>query len=533
MRPKIPQIEPNWLDKALTFVSPDLGLKRLAARTRLSMLGSYTGARRDRAATENWRTSHGSADADILPDLPVLRERCRDLSRNNPLSRGAINTKVTNVIGTGLTLQARIDYEFLGMTSEEGEAWERNTEREFKLWAESQDCDRERTLNFFDLQDVAFRQVLENGDVFILLPYWKRPGVPYGTCIQLIEADRVCNPNYKMDSLEIAGGVEKDAAGAPTAYHILSQHPGDARPKTADWQHYPAYSPTTGRRNILHLLKKERPEQSRGVPDLAPVLELLKQLGQYTDAEVMAAVVSGMISLFVKSDYPPVHLYDGLNNSGAGFNDPDSGSGTRGNLKLGPGQIAYLASGEEITSPMPGRPNQAFDPFVMSILRQIGVALELPVEVLIKHFTSSYSASRAALLEAWKFFMTRRVWMAAKFCQPIYEEWLAEAVALGRIKAPGYLNGDVAIRKAYAKSEWIGPARGQIDELKEVNAAIERVNAGFSTIEQETEQMNGGNWLDNHNQRVKEATLRKEAGLDQPVTPPKGLVEPGKDNETE
>lgn len=99
-----------------------------------------------------------------------------------------------------------------------------------------------------------------------------------------------------------------------------------------------------------------------------------------------------------------------------------------------------LAPGEKVSSVDPGRPNAAFDPFVMAILRQIGVALEIPFELLVKHFTASYSAARAALLEAWKFFYTQRKWLADNFCQPVYEAWLTEAVLSGRVSAPGFFD---------------------------------------------------------------------------------------------
>lgn len=101
------------------------------------------------------------------------------------------------------------------------------------------------------------------------------------------------------------------------------------------------------------------------------------------------------------------------------------------------------------------------DGFVTSICRQIGAALEIPYELLLKNFTSSYSASRGALLEAWKMFKMRRDWLSNGFCQPIYEEFLAEGIAKGRIYAPGFF-ADPMARKAYCGAEWNGPSQGQI-----------------------------------------------------------------------
>lgn len=100
------------------------------------------------------------------------------------------------------------------------------------------------------------------------------------------------------------------------------------------------------------------------------------------------------------------------------------------------------------------------------------------------------------------------------FCQPIYEIWFAEAVARGRIDAPGFFN-DPAIRAAWCKAEWIGPTQGQIDPVKEVTAATLRVEQGYSTREQETTALTGGNWDDNIEQiRTENERLREAYGTE-------------------
>jgi capsid protein len=138
--------------------------------------------------------------------------------------------------------------------------------------------------------------------------------------------------------------------------------------------------------------------------------------------------------------------------------------------------------------------------------------VEIPFEILIKHFTASYSAAQAALVEAWKFFSARRSWMADKFCQPVYELVIAEAVAKGLLHAPGFF-ADPIIRSAYLGSEWIGPPRGQIDQLKEIKAAETRVNLGITTLSEETAQITGGDWERKHPQSTKEHRMRFDAGL--------------------
>jgi lambda family phage portal protein len=507
-------ITENWIDRAIKFVAPVYSAQRLRARMYDAMVSSYVGASRSDRALSQWNPRIGDADTDSIFDLEALRSRSRDLIRNAPIASGAINTVVTNVVGTGLLLEPQIDADALGMSEQEADEWEAQTEREWCLFAESNEIDARRMLTFSGLQELAFRSILGSGDVLVILPAIQRPGCPYRTKVQLVEADRLSNPDNKADSTGLVGGVEKDSVGAPVAYHIQSTHPGSVLiNQKVTWQRVPAYA-TSGRRNVLHLFNPQRPDQTRGIPYLAPVMKTLKQLDRYTDAEIMAAVLAGMFTVFVKTDAGDGALGPMAPTSETGGSTSDE------DYKIGNGAIVGLAPGESIETANPGRPNSAFDPFVESVLRQIGVGLELPFEILIKHFTASYSAARAAILEAWKFFMMRRQWLALNLCQPVYEAFLWEAVLSGRIHAPGFIS-DPLLRKAYCGALWIGPAKGMINEKAEVEAAGVRLQLGISTLAEETAQLTGGDWDRKHVQQVKEQKLRLKDGLIAPIEPPK------------
>lgn len=498
----------NAIDKIVSVFSPQTALKRELARQHLNILNSgysHHGASRTKKSLLGWRSSGGSPKEDIDENIELLRERSRDLYMGTPLATGAIKTTRTNVVGSGLKLKSQIDYEYLGMTEDEADAWETKVEREFALWADSKNCDVQRMNNFYELQQLAFLSSLMSGDSFVLLPTIPRKNMPYDLRIRIIEADRVCNPQNKKDK-DISGGVEFNEAGELVAYHVLNVHPSSKDACKKEWIRIEAFGKTTGRPNILHLMEAERPEQRRGVPILAPVIESLKQLGRYSEAELMAAVVSGMYTVFIKtenknSDVPALGEAIPIEEQ---LDADDENS-----YELGNGAIIELGENESIDTANPGRPNTAFDGFVTSICRQIGAALEIPYELLVKNFTASYSASRAALLEAWKMFRMRRSWLASDFCQPIYEEWLCEAVAKGRIYAPGFFS-DPLVRKAYSGAEWNGPSQGQIDPLKEVNAATKRIEEGLSTRARETVELTGGDFYKNHRQRVKEEKMRQE-----------------------
>ena len=508
----------NMLDKAIGFFSPERALNRAVARQKLNVFNSYSGsgygqhgASFAKKSLIGWLTRGMSADEDIVDNIETLRTRSRDLYMGSPLATGAIKTVRTNVVGSGLALNAQIDADFLGLTEDQAREWEANVEREWRLWSEGVNCDAERRQNFFQLQSLVLQSALVSGDVFVTMPVIKRPGSVYDLRIGLIEADRVCNPQISLPTnVNVLGGIEIGQYGETVAYWIAKHHPNSYKRTTVqiqqEWKRVPAFGAKSGRRNVLHIMcDVERPAQRRGVPMLAPVIESLKQLSRYSEAELMAAVVSGMFTVFIKSNTPQTPL--GQMFDPAAKVDSDANA-----YELGNGAIVGLEDGEEVQIANPGRPNSAFDGFVIAICRQIGAALEIPYELLVKNFTASYSASRASLLEAWKMFRMRREWLIGNFCQPVYEEWLTEAVVKGRIQAPGFFD-DPAIRAAWCGADWYGDAQGQLDPLKEANAAKVRVEEGFSTREREAAELTGMKYETVHAVRKREEAMRKADGL--------------------
>lgn len=503
----------NLLDKAIRTISPERALKRFEARRKLEILNSgYSrhGGSYAKKSLIGWLSGGSDADADIVDNLETLRNRSRDLYMGSPLATGALKTVRTNVVGSGLALNAQIDAKFLGLTEEQAKEWEEDTEREWRLWSESVNCDAERRQTFFQLQSLVLLSALMSGDVFVTMPIIPRKGCAYDLRIGLIEADRVCDPLNASTTANILGGIEVGTYGETVAYWVAKHHPG-AIPRIGqnlqqEWKRVLAFGTTTGRRNVLHIMSDvERPAQRRGVPMLAPVIESLKQLSRYSEAELMAAVVSGMFTVFVKSNTPDFPLGAGFNPALQVDKDPNA-------YEMGNGSVVALEDGEEVQIADPSRPNPNFDPFVIAICRQIGSALEIPYELLVKNFTASYSASRASLLEAWKMFRMRREWLVGNFCQPIYEEWLTEAVLKGRVQAPGFFD-DPAIRAAWCGAEWFGDAQGQLDPKKEAEAAKIRVEEGFSTREREAAELTGMKYDQVHAVRKREEAMRREDGL--------------------
>ena len=265
----------NFFDKAITAISPEHGLRRAQARRGLEIINSgysHHGANRTKKSLLGWLFHGGSSKEDIEDNLDVLRQRSRDLYMGVPLATGALKTYRTNVVGMGLKLKSQVDSEFLRLSEEQARALETKIEREFALWADSTACDLERLDNFCELQQLAFLNWLMSGDVLVLLPATKRANMPYDLRVRLVEGDRLSNP-WGCTDPNIVGGVEVNASGEVVAYHISTHHPLSWEASAANWQRVEAYGRETGRRNVLHIMNRERIGQRRGVPLLAPVIE--------------------------------------------------------------------------------------------------------------------------------------------------------------------------------------------------------------------------------------------------------------------
>lgn len=489
----------NVIDRVVNYFSPVAARERVHARMQIEASGAFAGASRSRPALKGWRTSREDADGDLNPELDTLRSRSRDLERNNPIAHGALKTKTTYVIGTGLRPEPSIDRDFLGLSSEQAEALQAKILREFELVAGSVEGDASRRKTFYQKQAELYHSSRTNGDAFLLLPFFERGDWPYSTRFRSVEADRVCNPNNKRDDETLSGGFELDENGATAAIHVLQGSPSRRFLRSkAKWERIPLFA-DNGARNVLILSNHNlRAGQTRGVPDLSPVIEVIKQAGRYIDAELMASVISSKFTVFIKSEGGGAR--DPYAPGAGGGGDEDYDDTEPRDLRLGDGLVTELDEGESIETANPGRPNAQFDPFVTALWRQIGGALGIPFEILLKHFTASYSASRAALLQFASYILVDRADVVVNVCQPYYEAIIAEAVARGRLHMPGFFK-DPMIRRAYCRALWHGPVMGEIDELKAANAAEKRLKVGITTHERETRRQVGESWSQVNEQR--------------------------------
>ena len=476
-----------------------------------------------------------SPNEDINWNQYTLRQRGRLMFMSSPIARSAIETQKTKVVGTGLNLHSTIDRDLLKLSPEAAKEWQRNTERQWRLWADNKEnCDAIGMNTFAGLQQLAVTNWLPNGDIFGLFQRDFRTSRmnPFSLRIHMIEADRVCTPYNLMavprggrtdgvaeNGNRIYDGVEVDKHGKAVAIYICSIYPNQTLRDAKDitWQRVELRSARTGLLNYVHIIDTERPDQYRGVSYLAPVIEPMLNITRYTQSEVIGAMIQSWFTAWIKTETNPAD-FPLAEASYGDDDDPDNPpdreiSKNSNEYEMGPGNVLHLGKDEDVKFGSPSIPTPGFDTFVKVLCKDIGAALNSPSDVLRKEFNASYSASRAALMEAWEAFRMRRAWLVERFCQPVYETWLAEAVALGRVNAPGFFT-DPIIRAAWCKAEWLGPVQGQLDPTKEVKADILAVAHGFKTHEQVTREYGGGDWNENVERLKEENAALKAAGTD-------------------
>jgi lambda family phage portal protein len=465
----------NLRDRSLNeFVSTPGGILVPPGLTAQTADSPYRSTSAINRAMAEWFPSSGDADETLLPSLGKLRAQSRDLDRNEAVARGATENIVGNVVGEGLRPQAKLDHEFLGISEAAARQFEKTAEKLYELHSGSTDSDFRRLNPFGINQAIVMRAALLDGDCLVVRRFRPTSGALLGTCIQIIEGGRLENPITGSAETDIREGVELDRDGVPVAYHVRNGSQYRTFSEESSVFRIPRFD-ETGAVQALHLFNTRLPGQTRGEPFLAPVVEKFKQLGRYTNAEIMAAVISAFFSVFVTSEGNGPFG----SKTDAHLASRKPAERERSSQKFGNGLMVNLLPGEKVESVTPGRPNSGFDPFVQAILRQVGIALGLPYEVLVQHFQSSYSASRAALLEAWKFFKLRRSWLVRMLCQPVYEWIIHEAIAVGMLDAPGF--EDPFKRRIYLSAEWIGASMQSIDPLKDAKADEVRLQSGVAS----------------------------------------------------
>jgi lambda family phage portal protein len=434
----------NLIDRVVAAVNPVAGMKRVAARAALDVVTrTYDGAGKGRRVA-NWRAPSSSANTAIGTSIPVLRDRARDLVRNNCWAQRAVGAIAANLVGPGIRLQAR------GGDAARLEA----IEQAWKAWGETTECDADRRLNWYGIQRLVARSVVESGEALVRRR-WRRAedGLAIPLQLQVLEADFLDTSRDTLGrgtSPTIIHGIQFDAIGRREGYWLFGEHPGEGRSwKSTESRFVPASE-------IVHVFRLDRPGQVSGVTWLAPALLKLRELKEYDDAELVRQKIAACFAAFVTRPA-----------------DEDGGAPTneKGELieNVSPGMVDYLEPGEEITFAAPPGSSH-YDPYVRTQLRAVATAMGMPYEVLAQDYSQvNFSSGRMGWIEFGRNLTSwRRELLLTGLCQPVWE-WAREGLDLAGLRTTG------------VTATWTEPRREMIDPTKEVKALVDAVRGGVKS----------------------------------------------------
>lgn len=487
--------------------------------------GAYEGASRIHRETALWSPPIQSPDAEINREKGLLDARGRDMVRNDGYTSGAVAIHKDSIVGGMYMLNARPNWRVLGLTEEWAEEFQAVVEAKFRLWAESPFCypDAARKNTLTGLVRLAIGCYVYGGEVLATAEWLRQRNRPFHTAIQMVNPDRLCNP-YDMDDTEfLRAGVEIDRYGASQAFHFRQGYANDPflNAKAYTWKRVPATKPW-GRLQVIHLIEQMRPDQSRGVAEMVSVLKEMRMTKKFQEIVLQNAVVNATYAAVIESELPREAAFQQLGEGGTNkyaqeyINSIADYIGNSKNIHIDGVKIPHLYPGTKLNLMNAGEPGGVGSGFEESLLRHISAALGLSYEQFSRDYTkTNYSSARASMNETHKFMQSRKKVVADRFATHIYLLWLEEAVAKGEIPlppgAPNFWQG--MNREAYGQCDWVGASRGQIDELKETQAAVLRINAGLSTYEEECARL-GRDFRDVFTQRSREKKSMEDLGLE-------------------
>lgn len=469
-------------DAVVDVFAPRIALRRRGARAKTAAaLAFFEGATSSRTRR---RWSSSSADAEILADLGPVRDNARGIVRDNVYAAAAVRVIEDNVVGSGIKVQACAKAERTGLTDKQVAEWNRQCEEVFETWAEDW-ADATDQETFWDLQRRALRLAIVEGESFAHRVLVNGvPGRKLSTAVEFIDPDRVQNPKRLRDPSKFRDGVEIGARGQPVRYYVTPQHPGDRLSQSSKNEPVALARFRNGFANVVHVFRRDRPGQSRGISAFAPAIAQFDHAHHYTESEMIAARANAQVAMFVNRpvteqdpDIYPVQETVG----------DDATSSATTNVyheNLDAGTIEYLNEGETIQGFIPNRPNSGYGEFIVRILRGIAASLDISYELLAKDFGGmNYSSARVALLESRRGFEAlQQSLVIGQFSRPWYRNVIQEAVLRGILKRPKGWNTN---QEAFLETRWVPPSWGWVDPVKEITAAALAIEKNLSTPQQE------------------------------------------------
>jgi len=472
----------------------------------------------------------------LTADYWTLRARSVQLYKQNLYARGTIRRLVTNIINTGLALEATPDEQILGVELDSLGDWSELVENRFHLWERSPAlCDHLELEAFGALQATAMRTALVSGDVLVVMLQDARTGLPR---LRLVDGARVQSP-FGLGPLdpkiapghEVRHGVELDGDGRHVAYWLTSITSTGER----KIERLPRVG-ASGRRVAWLVYGTDKlVDEVRGEPLLSLILQSLREVDRYRDSVQRKAVINAMLAVFIKKEQQTVGtrpITGGATVRGAAVATGGPGTTPKSYrfTEMLPGAVLdELAPGEEPHGFQPNGTDEKFGDFEAAIVYAIAWALEIPPEILTLSFASNYSASQAAINE-FKIYLNKvRASWGDDFCQPIYTDWLLSECLAGRVVAAGLLESwrdpmQFDRFAAWTVADWSGAIKPSVDLTKMADGYERLVAQGFISRDRATRETTGTKFSKNVKKLARENEALAKAN--KPLAPPKPKAAP-------
>jgi lambda family phage portal protein len=447
------------------------------------------------------RPKNQAADSESLGQsgADAVRAWARKFVRDSAIATGIVETIATAVVGCGINAQSMVE----DIEGNDVEPINDARDAVWRAWCET--CEINGQMTFAELQFLAMREIVEAGECLVRLVPTKGSDIarPVPFALELIEADRIATDHdtYMLRSKtgtsqnRVVRGVELSETGRPVAYWIYPEHPNSP---------YVTRSTTPIRvpaSEILHLFRRDRIGQTRGVSWFAPVITPVRDLTIYKENELQASAVASCFTAAIKSS-----------GTIGGLSAPEGEDAVDANGNafeyLEPGLVVRLNKDEDVVPINPGRPNSAAEPWINLITREIGVGVGLGYEKVSRDFSrTSYSSARTSELEDRRRFKRFQQYLIAHLCQPVWDRF-CEAAAIAGIEGFPTLSELLSDRRKLVPVTWQVPEWEWVDPQNDQAASEAAINANMSTLQRECAK-NGINWRENLRQRAKEKAAQK------------------------
>jgi lambda family phage portal protein len=450
----------------------------------------------------------------------ALRQSARDAYFDTPQANAVVNRYADNVAYTGLKLECAPKIDVLGIELEEAEEWASRVQGLFDLWARSKKQHRSETMSFYQAHRLyqIFQQ--RDNDIFVRLFYSKAAELLNPVQFEFIDPDQIRGDAFTFSggpiNVGVDDGIVRDDRGREKAYKLWVFE----EKNSYKMLEIPVIGARSGRRMMLHGFAPEFAMQGRGFTRLAHVLQEFENLTDFSLSHIKNAIIQSTFPLYVKpsKDQPASNpLRNNISSRGAGsINLQEQAEVTDPSWPYvkycplpevtldtpGSAGVFNLKEGEDLATLKMTSPTQSYANFVNSFLSSLSASLSVPLEVLLMKFSANYSASRAALLMFWQVANIWRAEMETDFLNPVYEMWLSEEIASGRIVAPGW--SDPRLKAAWLNCAWVGAPMPNIDPERTAKADQKYVEMGAQTLDQVSKKYNGTDGRSNRSKLKRE-----------------------------